>query len=295
MIKKIFRKIVDRLFLRKIDDIKVQKGMLFEKYLQTNLKNIKSLDEVYFKVFSQDTEDGIIQYCLKTLNIDNLRFVEIGTQDYSESNTRYLFDTMRCEGLIVDPYPNLKKKINSFLRLWKNTLHIHNDFADEENINSILKKYSMEKKIDLFSIDIDGNDYWILKALPDDISKIFVIEYNPFFGHSKEISTPNIKKFERFNYHPSGFCWGASLKAIINLMKSKGYTFIGTNRLNVNAFFIQNKLINNFQLDIPDSNEIQKFTEAKFKYSKDETKYNIEDIKVYDLKRKLICNFSDLE
>ena len=64
MIKKVFRKIVDRLFLRKIDDIKVQKGMLFEKYLQTNLKNIKSLDEVYFKVFSQDTEDGIIQYCL---------------------------------------------------------------------------------------------------------------------------------------------------------------------------------------------------------------------------------------
>ena len=190
MIKKVFRKIVDRLFLRKIDDIKVQKGMLFEKYLQTNLKNIKSLDEVYFKVFSQDTEDGIIQYCLKTLNIDNLRFVEIGTQDYSESNTRYLFETMRCEGLIVDPYPNLKKKINSFLRLWKNTLHIHNDFADEENINSILKKYSMEKKIDLFSIDIDGNDYWVWKEINVIDPIIVIIEYNSSFGFVNKVSIP---------------------------------------------------------------------------------------------------------
>ena len=37
---------------RKIDDIKVQKGMLFEKFLQTNLKNIKNLNEVYFKVWT---------------------------------------------------------------------------------------------------------------------------------------------------------------------------------------------------------------------------------------------------
>ena len=30
-IKKLFRKLLDRLFLRKFDDIKIQKGQLFEK------------------------------------------------------------------------------------------------------------------------------------------------------------------------------------------------------------------------------------------------------------------------
>ena len=105
MIKKLLRKIIDKLFSRKLDDIKIQKGLLFEKFLEKNLKEISNIEETYFKIFSQDTEDGIIQYLLKSLKINDVKFVEIGTQDYSESNTRYLFETMRCEGLIIDPYP----------------------------------------------------------------------------------------------------------------------------------------------------------------------------------------------
>ena len=91
MLKKLIRKILDRLFLRKFDDIKIQKGQLFERQLETNIQNIKNLNETYFKIFSQDYEDGIIQYFLKSLNIQDVKFVEIGTQDYSESNTRYIF------------------------------------------------------------------------------------------------------------------------------------------------------------------------------------------------------------
>ena len=84
MLKKLIRKIIDRLFLRKFDDIKIQKGQLFERFLETNLKKINNLNETHFKVFSQDYEDGIIQFFLKSLNIENVKFVEIGTQDYSE-------------------------------------------------------------------------------------------------------------------------------------------------------------------------------------------------------------------
>ena len=32
MLKKLIRKIIDRLFLRKFDDIKIQKGQLFERF-----------------------------------------------------------------------------------------------------------------------------------------------------------------------------------------------------------------------------------------------------------------------
>ena len=90
-------------FLRKFDDIKIQKGQLFERFLETNLKKINNLNETHFKVFSQDYEDGIIQFFLKSLNIENVKFVEIGTQDYSESNTCYIFETKKCEGLLIDP------------------------------------------------------------------------------------------------------------------------------------------------------------------------------------------------
>ena len=113
------------------------------------------MNETHFKVFSQDYEDGIIQFFLKSLNVENVKFIEIGTQDYSESNTRYIFETMRCEGLLIDPTPNLEQKINSFLRIWKNKIIIHNDYVDAENIVELLSKYSFDKNLDLFSLDID--------------------------------------------------------------------------------------------------------------------------------------------
>lgn len=303
IIKKIFRNILDRLFLRKFDDIKIQKGQIFEKNLSLEIKNIKSLNQTYFKVFSQDTEDGILQYLLKSLNINTVKFVEIGTQDYSESNTRYIYETMRCEGLIIDPYPNLEKEINKILRVWKNKLKIHNDFVNSENINEILKQNSFNKDLDLFSIDIDGIDYWVLEKINPKISKIFVIEYNPYFGSNLEISAPNLEKFDRFKYHPSGLCWGASLKAIINLMKKKGYTFIGSNRLNCNSFFILNELLDKFNLNLPSIDNLSEFTDVKFNVLKtkdkkyvsfSDIKNDIKNLEVFDLITNKMVKFDEI-
>ena len=302
MLKKLIRKILNRLFLRKFDDIKVQKGQLFERHLEQNLNKITTIEETFFKVFSQDYEDGIIQYLIKSLGLKNIKFVEIGTQDYSESNTRYIFETMRCEGLIIDPTPNLKKKINSFLRTWKNTLTIHNDFINSNNVVEIIEKNSFEKNLDIFSLDIDGIDYWILEKLPKKIAKIFIIEYNPYFGSKKEICAPNIEYFDRFKYHSTGFCWGASLKAIIKLMKQKGYTFIGTNNLNVNSFFVQDEFINKIGFNLPNLNDLSKHTEVKFNLLKNkngrlvslnEVYNDIQNISVYNLNKQKLMPFNE--
>lgn len=302
MLKKIIKSFFDYIYLRKIDDIKIQKGKIFEFRLQKNLKNIKNIQSTYFKVFSQDFEDGIIQYLLKSLKISNVRFVEIGTQDYTESNTRYLFETMRCDGLLIDPYPNLEKKIKSFCKTWQNNLKIHNDYVNSKNINYILNKYSFDKDIDIFSLDIDGIDYWVLKEIKPGISKIFIVEYNPYFGDKKQISSPNIEKFDRFNYHKTGFCFGASLKLIINLMKQKGYIFIGTNRLNCNAFFLKKNLINKINLNLPNIKNLSKFIEVKFSVLRDKNKKlvsifdlknEIKNIKVFSLDKNKLLLFKD--
>ena len=53
-------------------------------------KNINSLEEVEFQVFSQFGEDGIIQWLIKNVKVFNHTFVEFGVEDYVESNTRFL-------------------------------------------------------------------------------------------------------------------------------------------------------------------------------------------------------------
>ena len=70
-----------------------------------------------------------------------------------------------------------------------------------------------------------------MKELPDNLSKIVVTEYNATFGANLEVTVPNINNFNRTKYHYSNLCYGMSLRAIINLMKRKNYTFLGRIKL----------------------------------------------------------------
>ena len=108
-----------------------------------------------------------------------------------------------------------------------------------ENINDIISN-NCNFNIDIFSLDIDGIDYWIINKLKPSISKIFVAEYNPIFGSSLEITTPNLKNFDRKNYHYSHLCFGMSLLALINIMAKKNFSFVGANSTKNNAFFVSN-------------------------------------------------------
>ena len=55
-------------------------------------------------------------------------------------------------------------------------------FVDAENVNSLFAQYGVPKQFDLLSIDIDGNDYWVWKAIEDFTPRVVVIEYNIYFG-----------------------------------------------------------------------------------------------------------------
>ena len=211
---------------------KVQISLNRNKY-----DEVEDLIETEVKIFSQNGEDGIIDYLVHKLKVDKKNFIEIGVGNYRESNTRFLYNRYHPKGLIIDYIDDMKKKVTKHVNFWKGDLRICNQKIDSDNILDILNK-NCDYEIDFFSIDIDSIDYWIIKKLKNNISKIFVAEYNPVFGAELEVTVPNISGFERSKYHYSYLCYGMSLKALINLMDQKGYYFIGTNLQKINAFFI---------------------------------------------------------
>jgi len=235
---------------------------------RNNYKNIKELNNLDFKIFSQNGEDGIIDFLLYNLQIDSPKFVEIGVGDYNESNTRFIFETRNSKGLIVDCMDNFKKKVKKNINTWKGDIEILQEFIDDTNIIEILKKFNFSRNIDLFSIDVDGIDYWIVKKLPPRFSKIAILEFNSNFGPEIEVTVPNIPKFNRTEYHHSNLCFGASLKALINLMKSKGFSFIGTNRTFINAFFVVNEEMGKLNFNLPDEKNLKKFTDSCIRESR---------------------------
>jgi hypothetical protein len=306
IISKISNKIFsNQIFKRKMDDLKLQNGQIFSFFLNTRINSIKNLDEISFKVFSQNNEDAILEYLVLSLKLNDIKFIEIGTEDYSESNTRYIYEKYNCDGLIIDNTPNLISKVSKQLDVWKGNLEIEENFVNIENINILINKYFPNKSLDIFSLDIDGIDYWILKELPDNISKIIVAEYNPYFGPDLEITVPYSENFNRSEYHSSNLCWGMSLKALINLMREKRFTFIGSNSLRNNAFFIKNELINLLSLDSIDISKLKNFTNARFRENKsktnklklsspDENLTIIQDCKVLNLKNNKIYKIKEL-
>ena len=269
MINKIFIKILNKLFKNYFDKKLLMLGTSHILNMRKNYKNISNLNEVDFKVFSQNGEDGIIDYLLFSLQIEKPKFIEIGVGDYYESNTRFLFERSSGDGLIIDIIDNFQKRVKKNIRLWRGNLKILNRKIDSENILATLKEFNFFDNIDLFSIDVDGIDYWILEKMPKKFCKLIVAEYNPYFGCNLEISVPNDKNFDRSKYHHSNLCYGASLKSIINLLYKKGFVFLGTNLFKNNAFFVNSDFKDNLFLEIPNNNELNSFTNASFRESRD--------------------------
>ena len=260
-----------------------------------NYKKFRTLHEAELKVFSQNGEDGIIDYLVHQLEIPSPNFVEIGIENYRQSNTRFLYNRTHSKGLIGDRLDQLQAKVKPYVNLWKGDLRIHQKIVTAENINEILANYC-DYEIDIFSIDIDGVDYWVISKLRPNISKIFIAEYNPIFGPDLEVTVPNLEAFDRINYHYSGLCYGLSLKALIKLMEEKNYYFLGTNLQKMNAFFISNNLAKESFFPNINLKKLSYYSDSNIRDSRDQ-KYNLTYLsgnkKIKEIENCEVINLSD--
>jgi len=229
-------------------------------------KKIKDLSEVEFQVFSQWGEDGIIDWLVNKISNISKTFLEIGTEDYKESNTRFLLINKNWDGYIIESDKKSVDSIKSQRIFWKHDLKIKNHFVTKENINDLIKNFKVPKNIGILSLDIDGIDFWILKEIKNLSPTIIICEFNPLFGKNKSITVPYKKNFIRKNEHYSNLYFGASIKAFVNLLAKKGYFFIGTNSSGNNGFFVKK----DFSHSIKKLIKSKKIYIGKFRESRDQ-------------------------
>ena len=124
-------------------------------------------------------------------------------------------------------------------------------FITSDNINSLLLESGVDEDIDLLSIDLDGNDFWVWQAIRVVKPTLVVVEYNATFGPERAITIPYDAMFERHKKHSSGFYHGASLQALHKLASSKGYSLVGCESSGVNAFFLRDDLLKRTGFESP--------------------------------------------
>ncbi len=241
-IKKIGASIIKKVFSEEINKKLVLEGKRIS-LIHKKFKKINNLSDVEFKVYSQWGEDGIIDWIVNKFPNLPKTFLEIGTEDYLEANTRFLLINKNWNGYLIEADKKAVKKIKSQKIYWKHNLQALDNFVTKENINKIIKKSSIPKKIGLLSIDIDGLDYWVLKELSAVDPSIIICEYNSLYGIKKSITVPYKKNFMRSNEHYSNLYYGASIQAFVDLLKTKKYFLLGTNSAGNNAFFMKKNFI----------------------------------------------------
>jgi len=97
-------------------------------------------------------------------------------------------------------------------------------FITAENINGLFELNEVPPVFDLLTIDMDRNDYYIMKAL--DIQKfkprVVTIEFSTFFLADESCVVP----YNGNKTWQSGDVNGASLSMISRMMRVKGYSFV---------------------------------------------------------------------
>ena len=248
----------------KVEELLIQNGRIWSSILPKDKPVDIQLTE--FRVFSQGGDDGIIQYLVNYLDLSNKVFIEFGVEDYSESNTRFLLMNNNWSGLILDAHKDNIERIKRQYYYWKYDLRARHAFITKENINDLIREEGVEGQIGLLHIDIDGNDYWVWKSLFIVDPIIVIVEYNSVFGKDRAITVPYKPDFNRTAEHHSNLYFGASLKALIDLAKEKKYSFIGSNSLGNNAFFIKNEFLSGLKpVDLEDGFVSSKFRESRNK------------------------------
>jgi hypothetical protein len=192
-----------------------------------------------FSGFSQNGEDGIIEYLLSQLKTRNRYFVEIGASNGFENNSSWLAMTKRYSGLMVEGNAALSRHCREVFTSLNWGLQIECIRVIRENCEELSRLF-LYKNPDVFSLDIDGIDYYVISTLLElgMRPKIAVVEYNSAFGPEAAVTVDYNAAFDIDLEHPTRICFGASIQALRRLFQSYGYDFVTVEQNGVNAFFV---------------------------------------------------------
>jgi hypothetical protein len=192
--------------------------------MKTNL--LRFADNVY----SQWGEDGVIEKIFYTIKPQSKICIEFGAWDgFHFANTANLWSNNGWKGILIEGHQE------RFLTLQNNTnkydcicINAYVAKGGDWSLENILKNNKIDYAVDLLSIDIDGNDYYIFDSLDSLRPRVVVCEYNPTIPAHLDVYQ---------EYGDSNF--GCSVTALIRIADQKGYALIAIT--DTNCFFVLEK------------------------------------------------------
>jgi hypothetical protein len=193
-------------------------------------------------IYSQTGEDGVVAKALSILPATNKWCVEFGAWDGKHlSNTFNLVENCQYKVILIEGDENKYRKLCAGYPFQErgNFINQFVGWTEIDGLDSILEGYPIPSDFDLLSIDVDGNDFHIWKAVKIFRPKLVLIEFNPTSSNRFEYVQPADPKCNQ----------SSSPAALVRLAKEKGYELICVT--GVNLLFVDKKFYPLFE--IPDN------------------------------------------
>ena len=186
---------------------------------------------------SQNEEDGITLALIKLVGETNRRFVEIGAGT-NGGNSGFLAENCGWTGLMVDGSPERAKRLVA--RFGRHGVRAMRTWITVDNINQLVIDSELSGEIDLLSLDIDGNDFWVWRQLDACSPRMVILEFNAAFGPERAVTVPYDAAFDRASFKTVSYQYfGASLSAFERLGRRKGYRLVLVEPRGINAYFLR--------------------------------------------------------
>jgi hypothetical protein len=247
MMRKLVRRLLDAADeRRRLDDrtspaTKIALRSLLMEYKRLAADGrLPSVWETGFRVFSQFDEDGVILFLLAVAGDGPKRVLDLGAGDgVQASNCANLLLNLGFDGLLVDGNTASVAWAERFYARHPDTKErppaTKQAFLTRENVNEVVSSAGLEGEVDLLSLDVDGNDYWLWEALECVQPRLVVVEAHPELGRGDYVM-PYKADFV-WSSAPREGRYGASLLSLVRLGERLGYRAVGANQYGFNVFF----------------------------------------------------------
>lgn len=189
------------------------------------------------RVFSQNGEDGVIAAIFRHVGTTNRSFVEFGASDGGEGTCAALALLFGWSGLFIEADPGAFEILQRRYRACP-TIHTVHGSVTPENISDHFARAQVPDEPDVVSIDVDGNDSFLLDVLPCR-PRLLVVEYNASLPLDPET---RLRQPYRTGSWDGTDYFGASLGALEVIAARRGYRLIHTELTGVNGFFLREDL-----------------------------------------------------
>jgi hypothetical protein len=224
----------------------IQRGICnqYALFRSSGIAPYPNIRDAGFRVYSQSEEDGIILYVLSMIGFKTKRVVEICCGSGDECMATNLILNHGFDGFLFDGSQNNIHRAETFFKSKRDCLlyppALTAAWITAENVNDLLRRSGCSGEVDLFSLDIDGNDYWVWDAIHVINPRLFVVETHNVIPSDKSLT---IEYQPHFNYldqvGAAQMHRSASLLAMVKLCKKRGYRMIGAHRHGFNVFFLR--------------------------------------------------------